>query len=118
MYATVLCIEDNPDNALILESILTKAGYTTYIARDGDSGLQLAEQHQPDLIVCDFHLPGDNAPEVIRKIRHIDQLHDVPVVILTADPRSGPESQAIGIVGYLNKPIKPQELITTIQQLV
>jgi len=118
MSQTILCIEDNPDNALILESVLERAGYKTYVARDGDVAIRFANQHQLDLILCDFHLPGENAPEVIRRIRQYDHLYHVPVVILTADMYNGPESHAIGIAAYINKPIKPEYLIRTIKRIL
>lgn len=118
MSQKILCIEDNPDNALILKTILHANGYTVLIARDGHTGVQLANNQHPDLIICDYHLPGENAPEVIQQIRQSPQLKRVPIIILTADVYNGPESQAIGISAYLNKPIKPPQLISAINNII
>lgn len=75
MSKSILYIEDNRDNAIIINKILSKAGYTVTIAKDGLTGIALAEQHQLDLIISDFHLPGMNGPEVVKAIREKNHLN-------------------------------------------
>ncbi len=118
MSQVVLCIEDNVDNAMILDSILRRDGFTVCGAWDYNSAMEIAKDQQLDLIICDFHLPGENAPEVIASLREFDHLRDTPVIILTANTQNIAESQAIGISAYLNKPIKPLDLLNAINDVM
>lgn len=115
---SILYIEDNQDNAEIVEKILEKEGYIFYLACDGKKGVEMVKEHQPDLIICDYHLPEMNGPETIKAIRAIEGLEATPVIILTADLYNRTSSLSAGANRYLNKPIRRNQLIRAISQLL
>lgn len=115
---TILYIEDNIDNATIVNGILSHEGYVVHIADDGLTGLALAEEVKPDLIITDFHLPNMNGPEVVTTLRSNESFQDTPIMMLTADIYNKSASQAAGIDSYLNKPIRYNQLVKAVQELM
>ena len=82
MAKTVLIVEDEQSIVDILTFNLTKEGYNTIEALDGPTGLQLALEQNPDLVLLDLMLPGMSGFEVCQKVRQAGSL--VPIVMLTA----------------------------------
>ncbi len=118
MDKTILYIEDNLDNAVIVKGILAYEGYTVHIAQDGVEGLALADELQPDVIITDFHLPCINGPEVVKALRANESFKKTPIVMLTADIYNQSASLAAGIDSYLNKPIRRNKLVVAIHELI
>lgn len=118
MTKTILYIEDNEDNATIAEKILLRAGYIVHIAWDGPEGIAMVEDCDPDLIICDYHLPEMNGPQVIEHIRSIDKVKDIPIIMYTADIYTRTSSIDAGANAYLNKPIRRNQLVSTIESLL
>jgi CheY-like chemotaxis protein len=118
MNKTILYIEDNGINAEIVDEILQDKGYTVIIAEDGAEGISIAEQHQPDLIICDFHLLGMNGPEIVRSIRDKEMIKNTPIIMLTADIYNRSDSMKAGVDAYLNKPIRRNQLLSAIKELL
>src|SRR5512141_2383033 len=67
--ARILVIEDNQENLELMTYLLKVFGHATVTADDGNRGLELALREQPDLIVCDIHLPGADGYEVVRQLK-------------------------------------------------
>jgi DNA-binding response OmpR family regulator len=106
----VLLIEDDPSIVAGLELNLSLEGYEVVTAADGESGLRLAEQKSPDVILLDIMLPKVHGLEVLRRLRERDA--DVPVLILTA---RGEEADKVlglqlGADDYISKPFNLGEL--------
>ncbi len=118
MTKTILYIEDNEDNVKIAKKILLRAGYVIYIAWNGPEGIAMVEDCSPDLIICDYHLPDMNGPEVIEHIRSIDKVKDIPIIMFTADIYTRAASIEAGANAYLNKPIRRNQLISTVEALL
>jgi len=119
MADIVLYIEDNENNAKIIELILKRAGFMTIIAINGDDGIQLAIEHEPILIICDYHLPGLlKGSDIVRIIRQTDGIADTPFLMLTADSSTFPKSMEYGADAYLNKPVTPDQLIDNVLSLL
>jgi len=79
--STILLIDDDPDLLTLLSMILKKEGYQVEVAEDGESGLEMAIQLQPDLILLDIMMPGVDGWEACREIRKITT---APIIYLTA----------------------------------
>lgn len=119
MAQTILYVEDNDDNALMIQLILKREGFTVQIAKDGETGLQLARELRPDLILLDYHLPGIiKGPDFVRTVRGTSQIADIPIIMLTADTSTYPESMQSGVDLYLNKPISREPLLNSIFSLL
>jgi two-component system cell cycle response regulator DivK len=122
MAGTVLYIEDNPDNMLLVRRVLEARGYQVVVAANGLDGLQQAEAVRPDLILLDINLPDIDGYEVARRLRAKDtgRLREVPIVALTANALRSDADKALaaGCNGYLAKPIDIRELWTRVGSLV
>ena len=102
---TVLYIEDNPDNVLLVEGLLEqRPGLRLLSAHLGQLGLALAREHRPDVILLDLHLPEGTA--VLRALRQDPALRHTPVIVLSAeaDPNLPTDMLAAGVQAYLLKP--------------
>src|SRR6185436_17221656 len=82
--ATILLIEDAPDIRQVVELILHSAGHTVLSAPDGASGVAMAEQHQPDLVVMDLALPQLDGWEATRRLKANPLTQPIPVLACTA----------------------------------
>jgi PAS domain S-box-containing protein len=113
----VLYIEDNVSNVKLVERIFEqRPNFRLIIAGDGASGLELARGHVPDLILLDLHLPDIPAEDVLARLKANPDLHDVPVVILTADASAAERKRmlASGAAHYLTKPIDIHEFLRVV----
>jgi signal transduction histidine kinase/ActR/RegA family two-component response regulator len=110
---TVLYIEDNASNLELVETLLSRRPNTTLIsAMRPQLGLDLAAQHQPDLVLLDLHLPDMPGEEVLRRLRVDPKTADIPVVILSADARQNQIKRMLkqGARVFLTKPLDVKEL--------
>jgi PAS domain S-box-containing protein len=115
--ATVLYVEDNVANLSLIETILDDRPEITLIpALQGRLGLELAAEHQPDLILLDLHLPDISGEEVLRRLRMDPRTADTPVVVISADATRGAVSRLLeaGVRAYLTKPLDVDLFLTTI----
>jgi len=112
---TVLIVEDEQSIVDILSFNLTKEGYDTLEALDGPTGLQLALEQNPDLVLLDLMLPGMNGFDVCKKIRASGSA--VPIVMLTA--REEEDDKVLGLElgadDYITKPFKNRELMARVK---
>ncbi|HEX8834493.1 MAG TPA: ATP-binding protein, partial [Abditibacteriaceae bacterium] len=116
---TVLYIEDNPSNLNLVEQILLRReGMHLLSAIQGEAGLALAREHQPDLILLDLHLPDINGDEVLRRLQNDATTQAIPVVILSADatPHQIERLLAYGAVTYLTKPLDVQQFLQVLDE--
>lgn len=112
MSSTILYIEDNPDNMLLVQRALEARGYKFLWAANGLSGLAEAEARMPDLILLDINLPDIDGYEVARRIRANERLRTLPVIAITANALRGDAEKALnaGCDVYMSKPINIREL--------
>ncbi len=107
------------DEEILRESILTilkTRGFSTIEARDGRSGVRLAKQFVPDLILCDIRMPEFDGYEVLKALRQEPTTAAIPLIFLTADAiaKVMHQGQQLGANGYLTKPFSTAELLDTI----
>jgi two-component system, cell cycle response regulator DivK len=114
--AKVLCIEDNPQNMRLVRKILLSAGYSVLEAVDGLSGIELALQQRPDVILMDINLPDIDGLEATHRLRLCAEIAATPIIALTANAMHGDRERclAAGCNGYVPKPITKNELINTV----
>ncbi|GAB3875949.1 substrate-binding domain-containing protein [Hymenobacter segetis] len=117
--ATALVIEDNDDVRNFLLQKL-QPYFQVSSAADGLTGLRLAGETIPDVVVCDVNLPGLSGLEVVAKLRADWRTSHIPLVLLTA--RSAPEEQVAGVQAgadlYLTKPFNPTFLVESLRTLL
>ena len=115
MGKTVLIVEDEQNIVDILAFNLSREGYDTMEAYDGATGLQLALEHNPDLILLDLMLPEMNGFEVCRRIRETGST--TPVLMLTAREEETDKvfGLEIGADDYITKPFSMRELLARVK---
>lgn len=105
---TILIIEDNPNNARLMLRVLERANrYRLLLAEDGESGLTMALNERPDLILLDLGLPDVDGQTVAATLKQPGGLPHTPVVVVTAWPTETARQMvtAYGCEGYIPKPI-------------
>ncbi len=120
-YATLLYIEDNLANLSLIETILSeRAGVTLLSALQGRLGLDLALEHQPDLILLDLHLPDMPGDEVLKRLQSHPSTRDIPVIVISADATPGSITRLLkaGAQGYLTKPLDVEQFLKTIDEIL
>ena len=115
--ATILVVEDNPDNLTTLKAVL-QGRYEILEATDGEAGLKTALAELPDLVLLDMSLPGMDGFEVVRNIRKDENARHIPVIALTARAMKGDREKTMeaGCDDYISKPIDPEEILTKIEK--
>ena len=109
---TILYIEDNPGNRMLIRRILEAEGYHVVEAADGYEGLEKASKIKPDLILMDINLPGIDGYELTGRLKKIESLAHVPVIAMTANVMRGDREKtlAAGCDGYIQKPVDVDQL--------
>ena len=118
--ATILCIEDSPDNRLLVRRVLEAEGYRFVEAGDARSALELIAAHIPDLILMDINMPDMDGYTLTARLRSMPQTKYIPILALTANVMRGDceRSLAAGCDGYIQKPIDVDKLPNQISQFL
>jgi CheY-like chemotaxis protein len=120
MKATILVIEDNELNMILVRELLTLEGYRVLEARDAEKGLQIAREKKPTIILMDVQLPGMDGLKATRLIREDPVLKEIPVVALTAYAMEKDHRDALeaGCSGFIAKPIDTRHFVSNISQFI
>ena len=112
----VLIIEDNATNMALAIFLLQSAGYTVVSATDAETGLMLARDERPQLILMDIQLPGMDGLEATALLKKDEATRAIPVIALTALAMKGDEERirVAGCDGYIAKPMRYQEFLATV----
>ena len=103
----ILIVEDNEKNLKLTRDVLRFHGFRTIEAPDGETGVRLAAEQLPQLILMDIQMPGIDGIEALRRIRANDATVGITTVALTASVMSGDRERfdAAGFDGFIAKPI-------------
>lgn len=104
----ILLVDDEPTNLRVLRTVLNDL-YRLLFAKNGQEALQLAAEHQPDLVLLDVMMPGMTGFEVCTALKANNQTQHIPVIFVTALRDEIDETQGfdVGAVDYITKPISP-----------
>ena len=116
----ILVVDDSPTERFFLADLLAKRGYTVITAENGDEAYAKTKAEPPNLVIMDVAMPGQSGYQVTRALARDPDTQAIPVVICTS---KGTETDRIwglrqGARDYLIKPIRPDELLTRIADLV
>lgn len=114
---TVLYIEDNPANLRLVTQLLSRdSSINICTATEPVMGLQMAETHNPDLILLDIGLPGMDGYEVLKRLRQRKLTRNIPVIAISANaiPADIKKGLAAGFDDYITKPIDLKVLKQTV----
>jgi PAS domain S-box-containing protein len=112
----VLVVDDEPENCLLLTSMLSEIGFETNEAVDGKSSLELFDRWKPDLVLMDARMPGMDGYEAIRQIRRRKSGNTIPIIAVSASAFEEDRKRMIecGADDFLAKPVRLDSLYSTI----
>ncbi len=115
---TILYIEDNEYNRKIVRQLLGRTSYQLVEAVDGESGVALAQQLVPQLILMDVQLPKMSGLDATRALKADPRTSGIPIIVITSFALSGDREKAAvaGADNYLAKPYSPRELLALVRQ--
>jgi two-component system cell cycle response regulator DivK len=107
----ILIVEDNEKNLKLVRDLLRFKGFRTLEATTAGVGIDLAREHQPNLVLMDIQLPDLNGEAALTRLRADASTAGIPVVALTAQAMGGDRERLLraGFDGYLTKPISIRE---------
>jgi two-component system, OmpR family, phosphate regulon response regulator PhoB len=120
MEPLVLIVEDEAPQAEMLRYNLEKGGFRTLIAEDGEEGLILAREHNPDIAILDWMLPGLSGIDLCRRLRDDAATKNIPIILLTARGEEDDRVQGLdsGADDYVVKPFSPKEMLARVRALL
>ncbi len=118
--AKILIVEDNAANMRLACLLLTQAGHSVLCARDAETGLALARNDQPQLILMDIQLPGIDGLAATALLKGDAQTAAIPVIALTAMAmkEDREKTRLAGCNAYITKPLRYKELYEVIDTLL
>ena len=116
----ILVIDDDRTVLTYLTAVLGKEGYRVFTAMDALQGPMVARQSQPDLVVLDLAMPGGGGPAVLERLRRMQGMMQVPVVVYSGLPKERVE-QLVPIgpdLLFVQKPGAPDEVLNAVRSLL
>ena len=119
MALNVLIVDDSEVMRSVIHRILTMSGFdlgTVLKAENGEQALKLLDSNWIDVVLTDINMPVMNGEELLERIKSIDTLADIPVIIVSTEERCDKIDAILakGAVGYITKPFKPEDIRTII----
>ena len=113
---TVLLVDDNEDNRILVEHYLKDQHLNLVQAANGAEGLSRMEQDRPDVVLLDLHMPVMDGYEMLRRLQSMEGYKDIPVILFTADAMEDNMNRmkSYGPAGILTKPLTKKKLIAAL----
>jgi two-component system, cell cycle response regulator DivK len=117
---TILYVEDNPDNRLLVRRILMAEGFQVIEASNASQALEILKQQTPELILMDINMPDIDGYTLTARLKALPSLQQVPIVAVTANALKGDRERSLeaGCDGYIQKPIDVDSLPMQIQRFL
>ena len=116
----ILIIEDELNQANLIQFNLEQDGYEVYTAKDGEEGLTKAHEILPDLILLDWMIPKMSGPDVCRKIRKSRDIKETPIIMISAKSEEQDKvfGLDLGVDDYISKPYSIKELLARVRAAI
>ena len=117
---TILYVEDNPDNRMLVRRILLSEDYGLIEANNAFEALEIIKVRKPDLILMDINMPDMDGYTLTAKIKSTPGFERVPILALTANVMRGDREKTLeaGCDGYIQKPLDIDQLIKEIERFL
>lgn len=117
---TILYVEDNPDNRMLVRRVLMAEGYTVHEAPSATEAFIKLKTLKPDLILMDINMPEMDGYTLTAKIRELPNMGSVPIIALTANVMRGDREKSLeaGCDGYIQKPIDIDTLVVQMERFL
>lgn len=120
LTGTVLVVDDNAQNAELLEAYLDDLGISVAVAHDGQAALDAVACDPPDLILMDIMMPRMSGYQATERLKGDPKTKDIPIIMVTALGEVGDVERAVdcGADDFLTKPVNKLELLTRVRSLL
>jgi CheY-like chemotaxis protein len=123
MAKTILVVDDEPDVVTYLCTVLRDHGYEAVEAYNGEEALERAQADRPDLVTLDITMPEMTGVKAYQRLKEDPALRAIPVLIVTGVTHDfkqfiSTRTQVPPPEGYLDKPVKPEELLAEVRRLI
>src|SRR5512133_1136486 len=117
---TILYVEDNPDNRMLIRRILGAEGYTVHEAASASAALEVLKTLHPDIILMDINMPEMDGYTLTARIRSLPNMGMVPIVALTANVMKGDRERSLeaGCDGYIQKPVDIDTIAAQVERFM
>jgi two-component system cell cycle response regulator DivK len=117
---TILYVEDNPDNRLLVRRILMAEGFQVIEASNASQALEILKRQTPELILMDINMPDIDGYTLTARLKALPSLKQVPIVAMTANALKGDRERSLeaGCDGYIQKPIDVDSLPMQIRRFL
>ena len=117
---TILYVEDNPDNRMLVRRILLSEDYNLLEAVNAAEALEVLKTTKPDLILMDINMPDMDGYTLTAKIKKMQGFENMPILALTANVMRGDKEKVLeaGCDGYIQKPIDFDELVREVERFI
>jgi len=118
--ATILYVEDNPDNRMLVRRILLSEDYALLEAKDASEALNVLKNEHPDLILMDINMPDMDGYTLTATIKAMPGFERTPILALTANVMRGDKEKTLeaGCDGYIQKPLDIDQLIREVERFL
>ncbi len=119
MALRVLAVDDSRTMRNLLEAALTQAGFDVHLAEDGEDGLRVLREADPDVVVTDINMPRLDGFGLIEAIRGTTHARSLPILVLTTEsaPELKERARAAGATGWIVKPFDETKLVSAIERV-
>jgi len=116
----ILVVEDQENILDLVKAIFSDSGYQILCARDGSEAINMANRHNPDIVLLDIQLPKVNGLDVCNSMKNSSELSRPKVLMLSGHTQKHDFHKAaeMGADGYLTKPFRPSELVQKVEELL
>ena len=114
---TILCVDDEPTQLMLLRLALTRAGFHVLEAADGQKGVEMTAEHQPALVIMDLMMPGIDGATAIERLKQNPATQHIPVLVLSAYIKGDQAKRALdaGAAELVSKSLILTDLIENVK---
>ena len=119
MSLNILAVDDSRTMRNMMQVALTNAGFTTHLADDGQHGLEVLEDLEPDAIITDINMPNLDGFGFISAVRAQEKHKTTPILVLTTEsaPELRMKARDAGATGWIVKPFDPTKLVRALNMV-
>jgi two-component system cell cycle response regulator DivK len=120
MRMKALVVDDNGNNLMLEKDLLEVAGFEVFEAENASSGITIAREEKPDIIIMDMRLPDMRGSEAAKILRQDQETRDIPIVFVTASVMAEGSEEITSITnsGFIGKPINTRTFVKEISQFI
>ena len=120
MSKTVLIVEDNENNMMLVRDVLEMKGYSILAATTGAEGVRLAIEHKPDLVLMDIQLPDIDGITAFAQIRGNEAAKHIPILAVSASVMQDEQAKIAtsGFEAYITKPLSMKSFVETVEKFI